>query len=69
MTSEKTFTKAELIKELMNDELELNHHIDYEAELEGLTAKQFAKRIAETTFDLLLEEGSIIKVGKRYKNR
>lgn len=69
MTNEKTFTKAELIKELMDYELEVNHHIDYEAELEGLTAKQLAKRIAETTFDMLLEDGSIIKVGRRYKNK
>ena len=69
MTSEKTFTKAELIKELMNDEIELNLHIDYEAQQEGLTVKQLAKRIAENTFDTLLGEGSIIKVGRRYKNK
>ena len=68
MTNEKLYTKSEHIKELMNDEIELNQHIEHEASLEGLTVKQFAKRIAETTFDILLEEGTIIKVGNKYKN-
>lgn len=62
-----TYTKAEIIKMFMQDEFELNLHIQEEAKEMGITAKAFAKQIAETQFDIGLEEKSIIRVGRRYK--
>jgi len=59
-------TKSDIIKEFAEDELELNYHADYEAEQMGISVKQFAKNIAETQFDIMISEGSIIKVGRKY---
>jgi len=65
-SNEQLRTKSDIIKEFMRDELELNYHADYEAEQMGVSMKQFAKGIAETQFDIMLGEGSIIKVGRKY---
>lgn len=62
-----TYTKTEIIKMFMQDEFELNLHIEEEAKAMGITAKAFAKQIAEVQFDIGIEEKSIIQVGRRYK--
>lgn len=66
---DRTYTRSELLKEFAQDELELNENADYEAEQMGITMKEFAKRIAIVEFDTMLQEGSIIKVGHRYRLR
>lgn len=63
---EKTFTKSELIKEFAEDQLELNYHAEDEAETMGISVKEYAKRIAIEEFDIRLQEGSIVKVGRRF---
>lgn len=60
-------TKSEWIKEFANDEMENNTQIEGCAEEIGLTVKDFAKSIAEEEFETLINEGSLIKVGRRYK--
>lgn len=66
---ERTYTKSELLREFASDELELNETADYEAEQMGISVKEFARRIAIVEFDTMLGEGSIVKVGNRYKLR
>lgn len=63
---EKAFTKSELIKEFAEDQLELNYHAEDEAETMGISVKEYAKRIAIEEFDIRLQEGSIVKVGRRF---
>lgn len=58
--------KSDIIKEFMSDELELNQYAREEAEECGKTLNQFCKDIAETQFDIMLGEGSIIKVGRKF---
>lgn len=64
---DKTYTKSELIKEFANDAIELDEHIKYEAKEVGKTVKEFAKELAKLEFDIHLESGEIVKVGRRYK--
>lgn len=63
---DKTFTKSELLKEFAKDQLELNYHAEDEAEMMGISVKEYAKRIAEEEFSIRLQEGTIVKVGRRY---
>ena len=60
-------TKSEWIKEFAKDELANNTQIEAHAEEIGITVKEFAKSIAEIEFNTRLQEGSLVKVGRRYK--
>ena len=59
-------TKTDIIKEFMQDYLELNYHAKEEAQECGKTLKQYLKDIAVYEFDTRLADGSIIKVGRKF---
>lgn len=65
--NEENFTKAQIIRMFANDQIELDYHLDDQAQKMGISTLTLAKRIAEEEFNIGLNEGTIVKVGRRYE--
>ena len=65
--NEITYTKAEIIRMFAQDQIALDEYLEDQAQDIGITMQALAKRIAEEEFAIGLQEGTITKVGRRYR--
>ena len=61
------YTKTQIISMFAKDYIELDEHLEHQASEMGISYQALAKKNAETEFEIRLNEGTIEKVGMKYR--